>query len=74
MGVAALNKADAIVLLVGVDEAVGVALVDYRICGIGKLLSDSLLGLSDLGKLAASDDNTVFVNYTIVRPITSFIW
>ena len=62
MRIATLNKADAIVLVTRVNEAIGISLVDNCVGGEGKLLSDALLGLTDLGKLAAGDDDAVLVD------------
>ena len=64
MSVAALNEADAIILLGSVDIAVGLSFVNNCIGGVGKLLSDSLFRFSDLGKLAACDDDAVLVDDT----------
>jgi hypothetical protein len=61
--IATLNEADAVILLI-IDEAIGISVVDDRVGGEGKLLSYSLLGFSNLGKLAAGDDNTVLINNT----------
>jgi hypothetical protein len=64
MRVVTLNEADTIVLVVYVDEAIGVSFINKCVVRVCKLLFDSLLGFSDLGKLAAGDNDAVFVDDT----------
>ena len=59
----ALDEDDAIVLhALSADESIGVALVDDRLGGICKLLSDALLGFADLAHLTAGNNDSDLVD------------
>ena len=59
-----LYEGNTVTLCSRVNKPVRVTLVYYIIRGVGKLFLDTLLGLSDLRKLAAGNYDTVFVNDT----------
>ena len=61
-----LNKNNALALVLGVDKLIGVAVLDEGITGERELLFDALSGFSDLGELAASNDEAVLVDSTDV--------
>ena len=57
-----LNKDNALALVLRIDKLIGVAILNEGITGEGELLSDALSGFTDLGELAASDDETVLID------------